>query len=474
MKNEFFHVVSIFIVTAFLSSCHLFEKHIEPSSPNVKIDTANFRRPSMISIPIEINLKPAFALAEKQLPEALGAAEYNEWFGTGGADACPHGVGCGYSVTRAPLNFNMNGNILRTNLSIAYGLSCRTRLPDCHGFTAPFSCNNRHAHGSLSTSINIDNSWNCSTSTKNNGMIADDDCKVGVLGFINVTDKVMNGFNAAFDKAAQTLDAKINEDLNSRQRITKAWQKISEPFPIKDLGWFYLSPDSIRLSAFTLEDNTVKVNLFLKADPEIYFGEPPAVKTKPLPDNGSFTENNSLNILLPISTDYAFVENQLKKNLKIQERGIRYPPTGNKYIKITNINVYGYGRKIVVRISFNGTKSGYAYLEGTPTYDVLTNILSFPDLDYSIDTKSLMLKAIDFFKHDDFIRDLRNRLTVNLNSKVTQLKDKVTEALNKKYKDFTLQGDVSNLRVLGLYCDQDKNLFTAYFEINGSLKVGMF
>jgi len=85
-----------------------------------------------------------------------------------------------------------------------------------------------------------------------------------------------------------------------------------------------------------------------------------------------------------------------------------------------------------------------------------------------------MLKAIDFFKHDDFIKDLRNRLTINLNEKVTQLKSKVVEALNKQYKDFTLQGNVTNFRVLGLYSDQDKNLFTAYFEINGDLKVQIF
>lgn len=141
---------------------------------------------------------------------------------------------------------------------------------------------------------------------------------------------------------------------------------------------------------------------------------------------------------------------------------------------MTDVSIYGYGKKIVVKISFSGTKKGYAYLEGTPSYDVITNVLSFPDLKYSIETESLMLKAVDFLKHDDFIRDLRNRLTINLNGKVTQLREKVNESLNKQYNDFTLKGNISGFRILGLYCNQEKNLFTAYFEINGELKVIVF
>jgi hypothetical protein len=459
----------IVITIVSLSSCG---SHIEPNSPTVKVDTASFRKASTISIPFEINLKPAFDIAEDQFPKSFGAPKWNEQFGTGGADACPNGVSCEYSVTRSPLNFSMGGNILTTNLAFVYGLNCRFRFPCSKGALVSAGCGPARAHGSWSTQMSLDNSWNSNVHTVNNGVIPDDNCRVGPFGgVVDITNKVMGGFNVAFDKVGQTLDAKINENLKSKERISEAWQKISQPFPIKDLGWFSLSPDSIKLSAFTLDNNTAKVNLFLKANPEIYFGKQPTVSTRALPDNGSFTENNSLNILLPISTEYSFVETQVKKNLKIQEGGIRYPPTGNKYLKVTDINIYGYGKKIVVKITFDGTKSGYAYLEGTPSYDALTNVLSFPDLDYSVDTKSLMLKAIDFFKHDDFIKDLRNRLTINLNEKVTQLKSKVVEALNKQYKDFTLQGNVTNFTVLGLYSDQDKNIFTAYFEINGDLKV---
>jgi len=309
MKSKHYRFVSFFLVVTFLSSCQLFQK-IKPSSPDVKVDTANFRKPSTISIPFEINLQPAFDIAETQFPRSKGTGKWNEQFGTRGADDCGKGVSCEYNITRDPLAFAMAGNLLTTNLSFVYGLNCRFRSPACGPpFTA--GCGPIRAHGSWSTQINIDSSWNSNVHTVNNGVKPDDECRVGFAGIINITDKIMGGFNAAFDNVAKTLDTKINENLKSKERISEAWQKISQPFPIKDLGWFSLSPDNIKLSSFTLENNTAKVNLFLKANPQIYFGKQPTVSTKPLPENSSFVENNSLNILLPISTDYSFVENQI-------------------------------------------------------------------------------------------------------------------------------------------------------------------
>lgn len=259
MKSQYSLFVCFLFLFLFIS-CN----RIEPDSPDIKIDTTNFKKPSIISIPFEINLKPAFDLAETSIPPYISAGRYNEQFGTGGADACPHGVSCGYQVNRSPLKFSMNKNVLTTSLSFSYWIDCRTHAICNTGPLISLGCDDRLAHGSLSTQINMDNNWNSLISTKNNGIIADNDCKVGVFGIINVTDKIMAGFNSAFNKAAQTLDNKIKENLNSRERISEAWEKISKPIEIKNLGWLAISPDSIKLSEFTLEDNKAKINFFLR------------------------------------------------------------------------------------------------------------------------------------------------------------------------------------------------------------------
>ncbi|MBD0297506.1 MAG: DUF4403 family protein [Bacteroidota bacterium] len=466
------------LVVIMLNSCRDSKnsKYIEPSSPNVKVDTNNFKKSSIISAPIEINLQPAFEFAERQLPQTYGVARYNEDFGSGGADYPDCGYSCGYKVSRTPLRFSMKGNVLTTHLQFGYWLDCRARKPCTRHFhpLITVGCNDRRAHGSLSTVITIDNKWNSSVITRNNGVSPNDDCKVGPWGIFDVTNLVMKGFNRAFERIGRNLDSRINEQLNSRKRIEHAWIKLSTPIAIKDLGWLSLSPESIKVSNLILEHNVAKINFYAKLSPEIILGKQPTVTIRPLPENMSFSDSNALKIFLPISMEYSFAEAQIKKKLKINEGSIRYPSVGNKYLKVTDISLTGYGKKVVVKITFAGTKDGYAYFIGTPSFDMMTNVLSFPDLDYTIETRSIILKAIDFLKHDVFIKDFRNKLTINLNKKVLQLKNKVNEALNKQYNDFTLYGNISNFRVLGLYSNPQKNLLTTYFEINGELNVRVF
>ena len=116
MKSKFYLFIPFLLIVIIINSCSGC-KDIKPNSPDVKVDTANFRKASTISVPFEINLKPAFDIAESQFPTSFGAPKWNEQFGSSGADACPNGVSCEYSINRSPLNFTMGGNTITTNLS---------------------------------------------------------------------------------------------------------------------------------------------------------------------------------------------------------------------------------------------------------------------------------------------------------------------------------------------------------------------
>ena len=444
---------------------------VRPAAPNLPMAPVGEPPPSTIDLTISVPFKPILERAETSIPSSLSAREYREFFGTGGPNRPSCGIGCGYQVTRSPLSFDSRQNEIAGHLSFSYWLSCTKRIP-CRGRLVSGSCGKTEprlrATESFSTQITTMPNWTANATTKNNGVVAQDECAMGRLGVVDLTDKLAAGFGGL----SKALDVKLDEGLSGlRPKAESAWDLLSNPIQLDPDKWLVFKPERVSISAVQVTSDALQLGGVVIARPDIQMGGRPAAVRNPLPDaTPNALPGGSFSVYMPVKPDYSAVEVALKQKLKIGAGGLHYPPTGTHYLTPTDVTLYGYGQKAVFRVAFTGIAEGYAYFVGTPSFDVNTNVLSFPDLDYSPDTRKVALESIQWVDHDAFIRDLRTRLVVDLAAPLNQAKSKLFDALNHRYGDVQLSAEIANPSLVSIFANPDKRQFVAYFNASGAVK----
>lgn len=214
----------------------------------------------------------------------------------------------------------------------------------------------------------------------------------------------------------------------------------------------------------------------LTAQPELIFSSvKPVADKSPLPAPSTVPSSNAFSIQLPVEAGYKFASEQIDEDLRVTTSGMRYPPTGNPYLTVTGAALYGYGTKAVLRV--DGRVSGIfgkrvtVYLSGTPSFDSGTNTLSFPNLQFSLESHNLLLKIAAWLDQVNLQQDLRNRLVFDLSKQVGQKKAQLQAALNGSLGPVALAGSVNELTLLGVYSKSDSGQFTALFRTNGTLNI---
>lgn len=442
---------------------------VRPTAPDIATSPLGEPSPSTISLTVSIPIKPQLDAAEANLPSSRSASEYVEFFGTGGPSRRSCGIGCGYDVNRSPLTFAVRADQITTNLSLSYWLSCTKRIP-CKAPPVNGSCGKkeprRRATESFTTRIEVLPAWTVTATTRDDGVVAQDQCVMGKLGVVDLADKLAAGFGVL----GKAIDGNLNQGFSQlRPEAEGAWMRLSSPIPVDADTWLELRPEKISISAIQTSGDKLQLTGVVSVRPTVAAGGRPPGASRPLPDASlDGKPGESFELFMPVKADYSTVEEALKDRLKIGAGGLHYPPTGAHYLVPTNVTLYGYGQKATFNLAFTGIAEGHVYLVGTPSFDADTNLLSFPDLDYSPETRKLAFESIQWVDLDAFIRDLRVRLVVDLSEPLDSAKSKLTQALNHRYGDVQLTGSIAKQSLVSVYVDPTKSRFVAYFSMMGS------
>jgi len=455
--------------------------NVRPSAPDLSTTPIGEPSPSIMGLSLSLPIKPLLSATEASTPSSLSAREFTEVFGTGGPNRPSCGIACGYDATRSPLAFAAYGNHITTNLSFSYWLSCTKRMP-CKARLVSASCGKseprRRAAETVTTQINVLPTWTATATTKHDGVVTEDQCVMGKLGLVDLADKLA----ARFGPLGNAIDGNLNRGLSQlRPEAESAWEQLSNPIAVDAETWLELKPEKLSISAIQITSDKLQLTGEVQMQPTVAVGGQPPSARIPLPDanldakpaNLDAKRIKSFDIFMPIKAEYSAVETALKQKLKIGAGGLHYPPTGTHYLTPTDVTLYGYGQRAAFKVAFTGIAEGFAYLVGTPSFDADSNLLSFPDLDYSPSTRKLALESIQWVDHDAFIRDLRTRLVVDLGESLDRAKSKLADALNHNYGDVQLTGSIAKQSLVSFYADPSQSRLIAYFSISGAASVAV-
>ena len=294
-----------------------------------------------------------------------------------------------------------------------------------------------------------------------------DRCVMKPVG-LDITDPLMTAFDAQMQQMIPELDKRLTAALDLQSRMRAAWDRMAEPREIQTNVWLRWNPEAIGVMPVAVSGETLQTGLQLRVRPVVTAGGKPENVAKPLPLAYAASRDDSFRLQLPVQVEQVYLRDRLSKAMELDKGGM--PLTAGKFkTRIVGADVTGEGSQVQIQLAFEGDLSGTALLVGTPIYDAPTRTLSFPDLDYTLDSDQFLLGSASYLAHG-MVRDrLRQQFTVPLGDRIDKLKGGLESLLNRRNGNVQLRGTVEDLSLLGVSRLSNEHVFTIFLAARGKV-----
>jgi hypothetical protein len=249
---------------------------------------------------------------------------------------------------------------------------------------------------------------------------------------------------------AQSIDRIVREQTEAKQRAEMVWQKLQEPVEFAPNQWLQFQPRDARVSPITSNGTLVlhtSVNLVMA--PRVVNGSKPDSVSMPLPPlQMTPLPLEGFHLALPITVDYGRINQRLEQDMIGQEF---QTPVGDT-LRVEGVQLYGSGDKLILALQVSGGVNGTVYATGTPVFDEGLGTLKFVDLDFTLDTRNVLVKSANWMFHQNILSSLRSQASIDLSGQLQTLRSRLTSALTRDLgPNARLEGEVTSLRPRGVY-----------------------
>jgi hypothetical protein len=222
------------------------------------------------------------------------------------------------------------------------------------------------------------------------------------------------------------IDRKI-ASLDVRSRFENWWNLLQQPIQLTDSVWLVINPSAVRMGQTVGVKRTLVTALGFSASPSVVTGKRPVVTTKPLPPLNPAAVGNGLHILIEGVIGYDLATELLRKHLN----GKKIERSGQELV-IKDVRLFGIGGgKLALELRFSGAAAGHVYFIGTPKYDLASNELFVPDLEYDVGSKNLLVSGVEWVKHDEVRDFFRSQARWSVGDVMQTGKEQLLKGLNR-------------------------------------------
>ena len=444
---------TLFLLSLFTAVTSYSQK-INPANPD--LSPGNFRLDSLpnseINIPIQINLKPMYAMAEKSVDTVFNSPGYPDGWVQDGCD-----TRFKYVFRRSPLLMKGSGSSLNIGFTGYYKIVGSTRVcvngTVISPWTPPCRCGfneaERRVNVSFSNSIAVLPDFKVKLSVKRNEPEPLDKCEVCFWGQ-DITKQVMKGLTAELDVSKTDME-KTYGAVDLKPRFQQIWDQLNKTYSLYGLGWLQISPQKIRINNLFINKDSLNIYLGLSAKPAISF-EKPAEKKSAVPNLGTFSRQQGFSIFLDAVLNYDSLGWIINQQLKGKEFNFKKAFIKKKFI-IDECKVYGGGfEKLIIKILFSGTNQGVVYLVGKPVYDKDKQAIEITDIDFDIKSKNVLLGSADWIFDKKITKEISKNARFELGAYIDSAKTNINKQLNQEWiKGIRSYGDIKDIKLIGIY-----------------------
>ncbi len=423
--------------------------------------------PTVVDVPLLVDLTTALALLEEALPRSFGDIDRKQRI-PGNKRAS-----FAFRVRRDPFAISVKGDTFQIATTIHYEGKGWYKPPIAPEISGSCGTEGRRPRARIVIAIRpvVDREWHLRARPRLTYLgpatrTERDQCEVTFLK-IDVTGKVLDAARGAIRAQLPKIAARL-ATVDVRGEIESLWNEIQKPIRLTDSVWLMLQPEGVRLGRVSGTREMVGGTVGISARPKIESGGRPPVAEKPLPPLEPAAPATGLSLLVEARFDYPLIRASLTEALKGKQ--IRAPGGA---LEIVEVGAFGIGGgRLALGVRFRGTSRGQIFFVGTPQYDDSTGRIRVPDLDYDASTAPLLVKSLAWLKADEIRNFLRARATFPSSDAMEKLADLAVGAMNRQLTEGVfLTATLNRTRVLRIVPRRDALYLQANAEGQAALHV---
>jgi len=444
----------IFFILLLFSFSPVFSQKIDPAHPDLSPE--NFRLDSLpnseINIPIQVNLKPIYQMAEQNVDTLFTSPGYPDKWVQEGCD-----VRYKYSFRRSPLQMTASGTTMNLGFTGYYKIIGSTRIcvngtivspwtPACRcGFKEP----ERRVNVSFTNSISVQPDFKVRLNIQRNEPEPLDKCEVCFWGQ-DITKQVIKGLATELDASKAEMDKEYGL-VDLKPRFQQVWDQLNKVYDLYGLGWLKINPQRIRINNLFARNDSLNIFLGLSAKPVITF-EQQTEESTTMPNLSRFASRPGFSIFLDAVLNYDSLSNLINLQVAGLEYDFRKAFVKKKFI-IDSCKVYGGGfDKMIIKVNFSGTNTGIVYLVGKPVYNEKTKSIEVTDIDFDVKSKNVLLGSADWLFNKKITREISNAARFELGSYIDTAKIAINQQLNQEWASGVhSSGEIHDIKLIGIY-----------------------
>lgn len=418
--------------------------------------------PSSIVLPIEFDLSGFVSDAERDIPLRLKS----DWEAVGKTVKMP--VAYRFDLERSPLEVTGNGDRVLVSTKVRYKVDVGVPGPtpgSLVGWRRVNGCQPRKSVTvSLDTRVEFTPDWQLRGRSQPR-LEMPEPCRLSAareLVNVDISEKVRLAFLDGLSKAARDFDQRLASQVVLRDLAARAWASLAEPMAVGERTWLRLNPSRVLVMRPVAVGRMVRTGVIVDGDPSVMTeppGEPGEAPLLPALELTDPREGFALNW----STAMSWAE--LSSHLQNLLYGEQIKVSGRRTVRIEGVDLRPDGDFVLVTADLTGGVRGRIQLAGRPRFDHSAKTLEFADLDFTLETKSFLVRVADWFRHDGTRKKLSALARVDVTKWLERSRGRLELALRERFgEDLRLEGAWTVSEPSDLSFDADSVRLTARLE----------
>ena len=288
---------------------------------------------------------------------------------------------------------------------------------------------NMNATITFSSKVGLTN-WKMTTETTIESLEWNESPTVTIAGKRVAVTYLMNPAIKLFkSKIENELDKAIGKTADFKPQVLGALEKLSTPFLTNEQyeAWFKLTPVELYVTDAVLSKKQITMEMGLKCTMQTMVGQKPQntfkkeeVALKPVKD----MPDNISAVVAAVST-YESASKVITKNFQGQEFG-----SGKRKVTVQKVDLWSKDGKMVIALDLTGSLNGTIYLTGYPNYNAVTKEIYFDQMDYVLNTKSVLMKTANWLAEGIILKKIQENCRYSIKDNLEEGKKNLQPYLN--------------------------------------------
>lgn len=406
-------------------------------------------QPSTVTLPITVSLASVAAQVEQKVPH--GQSHEDEWHPLGSFPV----VGTLYVKEmweRDPLALRLDGDHLDLSAHVRYRARVAAHpcvLGRCQ-WVQLASCGQDGPMPSmdlgLRTVIGVRPDWTVAAHTTPRPVRPGVRCRLTKAN-VDVTERVQNLVQGLLDRNAPEVDQRIREAADLHRRVKSVWWTVQQPIKASKGVYVLLQPEALSATPPRGEGMTLSTTVSVVVRPKLVIGDQPRVTPKPLPNAGGARPGEGFRIQMVAELPFPVMDSIVRAKLV----GRRFDIKGHR-ITVKAARLYGAGTRLVLAATLTGDARGTLYFIGTPVFDPETQVVSVPDLDFSVESREVLPEVAEWLLYDQLRDQMRESASFAVGDRIAKVRRDVDAALDRELsRGVRSTGRVDRITPLGVF-----------------------